>query len=114
MIKNMSKDKVLAKEVELANSFLRKSIGLMLRSKSKFQNKSMLFNFYIENNKSFHTCFMRFPIDILFLNRKMNVTKIVRNVMPWTLNISGRAKYVVELEAGKSLNTEVGDKISFK
>lgn len=61
-----------------------------------------------------HTFFMRFAIDILFLDGKKQVTKIVRNVKPWRWCVSGRAKYIIELSAGNSLNTSVGDRISFK
>ncbi len=110
MIRNTSRNRIIVAEFIRADSLFRKALGLMFVSKSK----SMLFNFNIENNRSFHTMFMRFNLDFLFLDSKKRVVKIVKDAKPWRLNISGIAKYVIELPSGKSLNTQIGDVISFK
>ena len=110
MIKNVSKNKVLADKYLVANSLFKQVLGLMFRK----QKVSLLFNFSMENNRSFHTCFMKYSIDVLFLDSDKKVAKIVRSVKPWKLSITGRAKYVIELPSGKSLNTKIGDKINFK
>lgn len=111
MIKNISKKKVLIKNAKFTKNTFSQGFGLMFKKKI---NYGLVFNFNIENIKSIHTCFMRFPIDLLFLNSNMNVTKVVRYAKPWTFSITGRGKYVIELPAGKSFNTAIGDKISFK
>ncbi len=111
MIRNISKNKVLAERVKFAKGLFRQTFGLMFKSKIDY---GLLFNFNIENKHYFHTCFMRFPIDILFLDSKKRVLKVMKNVKPWGFNICGKGKYVIELPAGKSFNTQIGDKISFK
>ena len=49
---------------------------------------------------SIHTMFMRFPIDVVFLDRSSVVLKIVENVGPWRFAAARKAKAVLELPAG--------------
>ena len=111
MIRNPSKNKVLIKKAKFAKGLFRQMFGLMFKSKIDY---GLVFTFYIENKHYIHTYFMRLPIDILFLDSKKIVLKIMKNVKPWKVNVYGRGKYVIELPAGKSFNTQIGDKISFK
>lgn len=48
-----------------------------------------------------HTLFMRFPIDLVFLDKRRKVVDLVRNVAPWRLNILPKkpAQYVIEMKA---------------
>ena len=57
---------------------------------------------------------MKEPIDILFLDSTNKVLNVMKSVKPWRFDISGEGKYIIELPAGKSFNTQIGDKISFK
>jgi len=50
---------------------------------------------------SVHTAFMRFPIDVAFVDRDMRVIKISENVAPWRVSASRGAKAVLELPAGE-------------
>ena len=36
-----------------------------------------------------HTCFMRFPIDATFIDKRGEVVKTVRNIRPWRLFVWG-------------------------
>jgi uncharacterized membrane protein (UPF0127 family) len=47
-----------------------------------------------------HTAFMRFPLDLLFLNRRGTVLKASAGVGPWRVRAAWRAFAVVELAAG--------------
>lgn len=111
MVKNTTRNKVLVRDYTSVNSVLGKTLGLMFKSKT---DKGMLFNFNIENIHHIHTFFMRFSIDILFLDSSKIVTKIYKNAKPWRIHIHGKGKHVLELPSGKSFNTQIGDKISFK
>jgi uncharacterized membrane protein (UPF0127 family) len=51
---------------------------------------------------SIHTAFMRFPIDAVFLDRDMNVVKIVERLRPWRVASAQRARAVLELSAGEA------------
>lgn len=49
-----------------------------------------------------HTCFMRFPLDLVFLDSGGRPVKTVRNAKPWRFCVWGgrRAESVVEAKAG--------------
>jgi uncharacterized protein len=50
---------------------------------------------------SVHTFFMRFPIDIVFLDRDGRVLRIAESVRPWRTAAARGAKAVLELRAGE-------------
>ena len=50
---------------------------------------------------SIHTLFMRFPIDVVFLDRELVVRKVVPEVRPWRLAFGLRSHAVLELPAGE-------------
>jgi uncharacterized membrane protein (UPF0127 family) len=56
-----------------------------------------------------HTWFMRFPIDVIFVGRTGRVLKIRRAVAPFRLAFRLGAFAVIELAAGSSSHTSVGD-----
>lgn len=60
-----------------------------------------------------HTLFMRFPIDVYWLDEGMKVIDIRHNVKPWRQFIATKsiAKYILELPSG-SLKLKIGKKIS--
>jgi uncharacterized membrane protein (UPF0127 family) len=47
-----------------------------------------------------HTLFMRFPIDVVFLDRDYVVVKVAHEVRPWRFAAARHAKVVLELAAG--------------
>jgi uncharacterized membrane protein (UPF0127 family) len=49
---------------------------------------------------SVHTAFMRFPLDLVFLDRAGRVLKTSSGVRPWRIRAAWRAFAVVELQAG--------------
>ena len=51
---------------------------------------------------SVHTFFMRFPIDVVFLDRELRVVVIAADVPPWRTRGARGAKAVVELPAGEA------------
>jgi len=60
-----------------------------------------------------HTAFMRFAIDVVFMDRNGYAVKIVRDVRPWRIAVAAGAHAVVEMAAG-SLGPEdllVGDRL---
>jgi len=50
---------------------------------------------------SVHTWFMRFPIDVVFLDRELRVTKVVSRLRPWRIASGRGARAVLELSAGE-------------
>jgi uncharacterized membrane protein (UPF0127 family) len=60
-----------------------------------------------------HTAFMRFAIDVVFVNRGGYAVKIVRDVAPWRIAVAFGAHAVVEMSAGSLAAGElvVGDRL---
>jgi uncharacterized membrane protein (UPF0127 family) len=56
----------------------------------------------IRPTSAIHTCFMRFPIDAVFLDRDLVVVKVVSDLRPWRVAARRGAKSVLELAAGES------------
>ena len=62
-----------------------------------------------------HTAFMRFPIDVVFLDSDQVVIRIEREVPPWRTVSCRGAREVVELAAGACVQRglEVGDRVAW-
>jgi len=64
---------------------------------------------------SVHTFFMRFPIDILYLDRERVVVKAVRALRPFRVSACLRGSHsILELAAGalEASGTQVGDRLA--
>jgi uncharacterized membrane protein (UPF0127 family) len=57
---------------------------------------------------SVHTCLMRFPIDVVFLDRDLTVLRVALAVPPWRLRAQRGARAVVELAAGEAERAGIG------
>jgi uncharacterized membrane protein (UPF0127 family) len=70
----------------------------------------------IRPTNSIHTFFMRFPVDVVFLDRHGVVVKIVSNLRPWRIAAAARARDVVELRAGEASarGIRLGDRIALR
>ncbi|WP_456418715.1 DUF192 domain-containing protein [Methanocaldococcus infernus] len=71
------KIKDLEFEVELADNFIKRAFGLMLRD---IKDKAMLFK-YGKRKVRVHTYFMLYPIDILFIYNNKVVDAV--RLKPW-------------------------------
>ena len=54
-----------------------------------------------------HTAFMRFPIDVIFVDRAGRVVRIVQDLGPWRIAASFGAHATVELAAGAVVSHDV-------
>ncbi|MBC7644384.1 MAG: DUF192 domain-containing protein [Thermoleophilia bacterium] len=64
---------------------------------------------------SIHMMFMRFSIDVIFVDADLQVVRVHSNVAPWRFARGGKhAKSVLELPAGKAafFNIRVGDRLT--
>ncbi len=88
--------KALAENVQVAESFFERLKGLMFIREMKGHD-----GLFIKNTNSVHNCFVRFPLDLVFVNNDMQVIKIIRNFKPWRFTrIYFKARHVLELPAG--------------
>src|SRR5712672_574776 len=58
-----------------------------------------------------HTVFMRFPIDVVFVDQDGEVRSIVRNLQPWRIAASPRAYAAVEMAGGVERDLIPGDRL---
>lgn len=115
MIKNITKNKILANKTRLCKNFLNKSIGLIFHKKLK--DKGLIFIYNKEEKVSLHMIFVFFPIDIIYLNRNKKVIEMKENFRPFSFYTPGKkARYILELpeKTIKKTKTMIGDRIKFK
>ena len=67
----------------------------------------------LEPASSIHMFFMRFSIDAVFLDRELNVLKVVPGLRPWRVAARIRARSVLELATGTCERADVraGDRL---
>jgi uncharacterized protein len=58
-----------------------------------------------------HTAFMRFALDVVFVDRTGRVRKIVRGLEPWRMSASFGAYAAIELAAGGPRDLVPGDRL---
>jgi uncharacterized protein len=88
--------RVVVDDLELASSSWSRFVGLMGRP-SLERGRGLL----IEPCNSIHMFFMRFAIDVLFLDKQRRVKKVMLELKPWRISpIVFGARSVVELPAG--------------
>jgi uncharacterized protein len=61
-----------------------------------------------------HTCFMRFPIDAVFLDRELHVLDVTSGLRPWRWARRAGARAVLELSAGEAdrLGVRPGERLT--
>lgn len=107
---NATKNSIIANNIIIADKFWTRMRGLIGKRNLK-EDEGLL----LAPCNAVHMMFMRFPIDVIFLDKDFVVVKIMDNLRPWrTSPIVRGAIQVVELGAGsaekKGIN--IGDKLS--
>lgn len=99
----------LALKIKLANTYLTRLKGLLFH-KQPLVKEGLL----ITPCNSVHMFFMRFSIDVVFLDSSNRIVKVVEDLKPWRIVAPVRgASKALELPVGtiKCSNMTVGDKI---
>jgi uncharacterized protein len=106
-IVNSTRAKVLAKDAVYLKSIINKSMGLIGQQKSK----PLIF----KTRFGIHTFFLKFPIDVLIMDKNMKVVKVKRSLKPNRfLFWNPLHDLVIELPERASNNTNKGDKIKLR
>jgi uncharacterized membrane protein (UPF0127 family) len=110
LVRNDTRKTLVAEFAEIADSSTTRQRGLLGRN--GLANGEGL---WIVPCEAVHTLGMRFPIDVLYLDRKRKVRKVRRVLMPWRFSMCLVAHSVLELPAGTAdrSQTEPGDQLSF-
>ena len=94
-------------KIILANTFYKRFKGLMLK---KYFKDGLLFTNLTDS--SIHTLFMRFEIDIYFLDENRTIFEKT-SLKPWKFyKPKKQAKFILETKKDK-LKLEIGDNLDF-
>ncbi len=110
-VRNLSKDAVLADRADIADTGVKRRIGLL-----KHTGLNPGEGLWITPCEAVHTIGMKFAIDVLFLDKRRRVLKI-RHAMPrWRMSGSLFAHSVLELPSGTAAATQTvaGDQLEFE
>ena len=80
----------------VATSVVSRFLGLMGSAQLPPGNGLLL-----PGTRSVHTHFMRFPIDVVFLDSERRIVSVVKALRPWRLSTAKAATSVLELAAGE-------------
>lgn len=107
-IANETRGTLVAEDVRVADGIWSRFWGLMGR-KSLPEGSGLL----LRPSSSIHTAFMRFPIDLVFLDRALRVVKVVPEMKPFRAAVAFGAHSVLELNAGAAAEAQVqtGDQL---
>jgi uncharacterized membrane protein (UPF0127 family) len=103
---------VIAEEVIVADSFLKRLRGLMF-TKKLAAGRAM----YIYPCSAVHTFFMKYPIDVLYLDKNNKVLYMDEKLKPWVIGKYKRGVCsVIELTVGRieEAGIKVGQVLKFK
>jgi hypothetical protein len=109
-IQNLTRQTEIACCAEVADSAATRNKGLLGRTALPPGG-----GMWIVPCESVHTFFMKFPLDLVYLDRNKKVKKVRGNVGPWRLSACFSAHSIIELPAGtvQSTQTQRGDQIEF-
>src|ERR1700719_1261578 len=108
---NKTRETFVATEAVLADSYLRRLVGLLGKTRRWAQLGRGL---WIVPSRGVHTIRMLFPIDLIFLSREKEVVHVEEHVRPFRISkVSLRAQSVLELPAHSIYRsgTKVGDRL---
>jgi uncharacterized membrane protein (UPF0127 family) len=105
---NQRTDEALADRVEVAVTRRARRKGLLGRT--EFAGSSAL---VLAPCLAIHTMFMRFPIDLVFVDGDGRALRTVPNLGPWRMAVEPFAHAVIELPAGSLAErpVRVGDRL---
>ncbi len=107
-MRNQTRNAVLGDAVEVADTSGKRRVGLL-----KHTRLAPGEGLWIVPCESVHTFFMKFPIDLVYVDKKRRVRK-VRNAVPaWRLSVCLSAHSILELPAGtaEKTGTQPGDEL---
>lgn len=107
-VRNRTRNTVLATAAEVADTSAKRRTGLL-----KHKGLDPGDGLWITPCESVHTFFMKFAIDLVYLDRNKKVRKVRHAVPPWRLSACLTAHSILELPAGtaKEAGTQRGDEL---
>lgn len=96
--------RVIIPHLEVADTVWAQTFGLMGRREFAADHGLL-----IPRCNAIHTAFVRFPIDVIFLDAQLTVVRLISALPPWRIvGFVRGAKSVVELPAGTLRQKQIG------
>ena len=110
-VQNLTRKVELADRAEVADTSAKRRTGLL-----KHTGLEPGEGLWIVPCESVHSFFMKFTIDVLYLDRKHRVKKLRPEMGPWRVSACLTAHSVLELPAGTIVRTgtKTGDQLEIK
>jgi uncharacterized membrane protein (UPF0127 family) len=111
LVRNETRKTVLATAADAADSSASRRRGLL-----KHDRLAPGQGLWIVPCEAVHSFFMKFAIDVVYLDRQKRVRKVTPNLAPWRISGCLRAHSVLELPAGaaEATGTVAGDQLVFE
>jgi uncharacterized membrane protein (UPF0127 family) len=111
LIRNQTRGTVLGEAVDLADTSAKRRTGLL-----KHERLEPGHGLWIVPCESVHTFFMKFPIDLVYVDKRHKVRKVRHAVAPWRMSACLSAHSVIELPAGtaEQSGTRAGDELAIE
>lgn len=109
---NQTQNSIIAEKATLADTFVSRMVGL-LRHERLEKGEGLV----ITHCNSIHMFFMRFAIDVIFINKQDQVVGLVPNIPPNRLSkVYFSAVKAIEVPVGviHASRTAVGDKLTLE
>jgi len=110
-VRNQSRNTVLAERADIADTSAKRRTGLL-----KHTTLEPGEGLWIAPCEAVHTFGMKFPIDVLYLDRKKKVLKVRNGMQRGRMSACLRAHSVLELPSGTASATQTvaGDLLEFE
>lgn len=111
IVRNKTRDVTLATAADVADSSETRRTGLL-----KHASLEEGHGLWIVPCEAVHSFWMKFSIDVLYLDKSKKVRKIRHDMKPWKMSMCLPADSVLELPAGtaRRTGTEPGDQLEFE
>jgi len=105
---NATQKTIVSDRCHFANTVLKRMVGLLNRGRFDRGEGLLLDRCY-----GIHTVGMRFPIDVLFLDKDLHVIRAIKALPPWRTCAVKKSVYVLEVPVGaiEASRTGEGDQI---
>jgi len=107
-VRNITRGTSIGDDIDTAETSAQRRTGLLKHR--KLDDGAGL---WIIPCEAVHTFFMKFPIDLIYLDREHRVRATVRELVPWRFSMCLPAHSILELPAGTidRTNTRKGDQL---
>jgi hypothetical protein len=107
-VRNLTRASLLGDSIDIADDRAKRNTGLLKHTRLEPGH-----GLWIVPCEAIHMFFMKFPIDVVYIDRKHRVRKVVRALRPWKMSMCITAHSVIELPVGviDETQTQKGDQL---